>query len=126
MPKWRRKRSDALRRDVGRRALPVLAAFDQQRVARIGRIVEGAVVAQALARRVAGVDDDVLGHADRVRELQALALPAGERQRRARIGHRMQVEQVVGGVVDRAQLAGAREVGRSGAGRRAPRRSTAG
>ena len=49
-----------LHRDGGRGALPVLAAFDQQRVARIGGIVEERVVAQALAGRVAAVDDDVL------------------------------------------------------------------
>ena len=42
----------------------------------------------------------------------ALALAARQRQRRARIGHRMQVEQVVGAIVERPQLARARELAR--------------
>ena len=77
------------------RALPMLAAFDEQRVARVDGIVERAVVAQALAGGVARVDHDVLGDADGLRELQPLALPSGQRQRRARVGHRVQVEQIV-------------------------------
>ena len=91
--------------------LPVLAAFDQQRIARIVGVVEERVVAQPLAGRVAAVDDDVLGRAERLRELDALALPAGHRERRAAIGHRMQVEQVVDAIVERAQFARAGEIG---------------
>ena len=100
-----------LLRDLGRRGLPVLAALDQQRVARIAGIVEERIVAQPFAGRVAAVDDDVLRGAERLRELHALALPAGHRERRARVGHRMQVEQVVDAIVQRAQLARAGEVG---------------
>ena len=58
-PKWRRKRRVACARDLGRRPLPVLAALDQQRGARIVGVVEERVVAQAPARLVARVDDDV-------------------------------------------------------------------
>ena len=65
IPKWRRKRSVACFATSRRRALPVLAAFDQQRVARVDGVVEGRVVAQPLAGGMAGVDHDVLGHADR-------------------------------------------------------------
>ena len=98
--------------DVRRGALPMLAAFDQQRVARVHRIVEGAVVAQPLAGGMSGVDDDVLRNAHGLRKLEPLALPAGERERRAGVGHRMQVEQEVGVVVHRPQLAGTRKVAR--------------
>jgi hypothetical protein len=55
-------------------------------------------------------------HADASREVEALALASRERERRAGIGHRMQVEQVIGRVVDRAQLAGARELRRTARG----------
>ena len=59
------------------------------------------------------------GHAERLRELDALALPARHRERRAGVGHRVQVEQVVDAVVERPQLARARRARRSCAGRRA-------
>ncbi len=95
-----------------RRALPMLPALDEHRAARVRRIVEGAVVAQALSGRMAGVDDDVLRNADRLGKLEPLALATGQRKRRTGVGHRMQVEQVVGGVVDRTQLAGPPQVRR--------------
>ena len=52
------------------------------------------------------------GNPDVARQLEPFPLAAGERQRRAGVGHRMQVEQVVGGVVARAQLACALELAR--------------
>ena len=79
---WRREtpgrpcRNAAGRRSVtcfatsGAAALPVLAAFDQQRIARIVGIVEERVVAQPAPGGVTAVDDDVLGHAERLRELE--------------------------------------------------------
>ena len=67
-----------LLRDERRAALPVLAAFDQQRVARVGGIVELRIVAQAPSGAMTGVDDDVLRHAERAREVAApsRAVPA--------------------------------------------------
>ena len=56
------------------------------------------------------IDDDVRGRAERLRKLDTLALPAGHRERRARVGHRMQVEQIVDGVVERPQLTRAVEL----------------
>ena len=96
----------------GRRALPVLAALDQQRVALVVRVVEERVVAQALARGVAGVDDDVLGRAQAPGEVDTLRARSRQRERRAGVGHRVQVEQEVRLVDDRAQRAGAGELAR--------------
>ena len=100
-----------LLRHVRRGGFPMLAAFDQQCVARVPGIVEERVVAQAFARRVSAVDDDVLRDAQRLRELHTLALPAGHRERRAPVGHRMEIEQKVDAVVKRTQRARAGQVG---------------
>ena len=77
----------------------MLAALDQQCVARIVGIVEKRVVAQSLARDVAAVDDHVRRHRDGPGERHSFALPAGHRQRHARFGHGMQVEQIVDSIV---------------------------
>src|SRR6185437_4630735 len=103
----------ALPCDARRAALPMLPAFDEQRVARVVRIVEPRVVAQPLSRAMAYVDDDVFGYRERLRELDPLPMTPGERKRRAGIGHRMQVEQKVGCIVERTQLARTREFARA-------------
>lgn len=95
------------------RRLPVLAAFDQQRTARIVGIVEVRVVAQPAPGAMALVDDDVGGNADVSRELEPFALPARQRERGARIGHRVQIEQEISLVVARAQFARTLELART-------------
>ncbi len=99
-----------LLRDDRRRRFPMLAAFDEERVARVAGIVELRIVAQTPAGLVAGVDDHVLRHPERERQVASLALPPGKRKRRTRVGHRMQIEQEVGGVVARTQLARTRKL----------------
>lgn len=102
-----------LARHRRRRRLPVLAAFDEQRAARIFGIVEMRVVAQPASGAMALVDDDVAGNADVSRELEALAPAARQCQRGTRVGHRVQIEQEIGLVVARAQLARTPELARA-------------
>jgi competence protein ComEC len=102
----------SLHRDAGRRRFPVLAAFDQQRAARVVGVVEERVVAQPAARFMSGIDDDVLRQPHVVRQRDAFRLPPGEGQRRTGIGHRVQIEQVIGRVVAGPQGAGARQLAR--------------
>ena len=109
-PEMTQEKKRRLPRDIGRRTFPVLAALDKQCVARVRRIVEERIVAQPAPGRMTAIDDDVRGRAERLRKLDTLALPAGHRERRARVGHRMQVEQIVDGVVERPQLTRAVEL----------------
>lgn len=99
--------------DRRRGRFPVLAAFDQQRAARIIGVVEMRVVAQPASGAMALVDDNVAGNADISRELEPLALPARQCERGTRIGHRVQIEQEIGLVVARTQLAGTPELART-------------
>ena len=73
--------------DFVRGVLPVLSAFDEERAARIGGVVEESVIAQPPAGAVAAVDHDVLRKPERLRQREPFALAAGHRQRRARVRH---------------------------------------
>ncbi len=101
-----------LDRDVRRAREPMLAAFDQGRGLRAVLVREGAVVAQAYARRMTLVADHVFGHADGAAELAALLRHAGERQGRGQALHGMDVEQIVDLVDDRPKLARAAQLDR--------------
>lgn len=81
----------------------MLSAFDEERAARIVRVVEMRVVAQPAPRTVTFVDDQVLRHADTARELEPLALPSRQRECRAGVGHRVEVEEKVRVVIERTQ-----------------------
>ena len=93
-------------------SLPMLPAFNQQRALRAQRIAETAIVTQPLARRVAGIDEDVFGNADRSCQRQPLIGVTGQRNRRCRFQHRMQVKQMIHRVVERPQLAGTSQLTR--------------
>jgi hypothetical protein len=95
---------------VGRRRVPVLAALDEQRRARVVLVVEERVIAQPPAGGMTAVDDDVLGRPERAREREALAPQPGQGKRRTRLRHRMQVEQHVDAVVERTKLARAAQL----------------
>ena len=97
--------------DLRRARFPMLAAFDQQCAARIVLVVEERVVAQPPARRVPAVDHDMAGRAHRSSEREPLAPQTRHRQRRAGLGHRMQVEQMVDAIVEGSQLARSLELG---------------
>ncbi len=103
-------------RHVGRGALPVLAALDQHRATRVLRIGERAAFDHAQAGRVAGVDQQQLGHLQLSRQRRAFfATPsaaAADHQWRAGLAHRMDVEQQLGGIDERPQLAGAPQLDR--------------
>src|SRR5207244_12715123 len=85
--------------DLRRGRLPVLATFNQQRASRIVFLVEERVVAQSPPGRVPAVDYDMLGYANRSRQREPLAPLARHRQRRARLRHRVQIEQMIDAVV---------------------------
>jgi hypothetical protein len=93
----------------------VLAALDQHRRPRAGRIAESAALDHAQAGGMPGVDQKVAGNAQLLRESDALfaALPvhAADHDRAARLGHGMQVEQVVGRIDKGPQLARAAQLG---------------
>ena len=102
---------------------PMLAAFDQNRSARAVGVAECPEIADARAVAVAGVGDDAGWKAHRRGQAPALVRDAGQQQgRRGRL-HRMDVEQEVGVLDQRPQLARPLELARAARavqGRRAP------
>ena len=81
-------------------------------VLRAGRVAKAAAVAHAQARGVAGVDQQLAGHAQVTRKGRALVEQAADQQRPAGVLHGVDVEQVVGAVDKGPQGAGSAQLQR--------------